>query len=144
MCQHNFWKSIYKGVETLNLNKIVGKELANKAYNIISSEQISNEEEYEKKSIIIALCLKYDFKYQFINDFVFIYSLLDEWYFDYMNNVIKLFHKNKIYSREQYHIQKKFKTINSAIHYIKRHDKFCYEPGKNLYGNCRRKPKKRK
>lgn len=104
-----------------------------KAKSIIDEESLeyySDEEKYRKEAII-ALCLKYGFKYQFVGDCVFIYSIIDEWYFCFMKQNIALLHKNKLHTTKQYHCQKKFSNIIHAIQYIKKHDNFYYKPNRN-------------
>lgn len=113
------------------MNKIDNR-LLSKA-NILVQEEFDtcSEEERSRRIVVIALCLKYGFKYQFVGDCVFIYSIIDEWYFCYMKNSISLLHKNKLHTTKQYHCQKKFKSIIHAIQYIKKHDNFYYKPNPN-------------
>jgi hypothetical protein len=106
------------GIKNIDINTIPGS--------------ISEEEKYIKGTII-ALCNKYNFKYQFnaIDNCVYIYSIIDEWYFYYDKQIISLFHKNKLHTTKQYHCQKKFENAIQAILYIKKHDDFYYKPNKN-------------
>jgi hypothetical protein len=95
------------------------------------SRNVSSKEKSNIKTII-QLCLRYNFKYQFVSNYAFIYSIIDQWYFDYTNNqVVKLFHKNKFHSINQYHFQKKFSNIKQTIKYIKQHDDFYYTPNQH-------------
>lgn len=113
------------------LKKTVTEQLWEKAENILNENYFSNklsDNDIKKCQLIIALCLKYNLKYQFVNDCVFIYSIIDEWYFHYTNENISLFHKNKLHTTQQYHFQKKFRNIVHIIQYIKKHDNFCYKP----------------
>lgn len=98
---------------------------------LIKVSEITKNYSYKERTLretIIALCIKFDFKYQFINDGVFIYSIIDEWYFELDSNPIKLLHKNKLCCTKQFHLQKKFKNIVQVLHYIKHHDNFNYKP----------------
>jgi hypothetical protein len=109
--------------------KIVNQQLLEKAKTLLMNDSIINltNEEQNLRQLIIALCIKYGFKYQFVNDCVFIYSIIDEWYFCYTKNVISLLHKNKLHTTKQYHMQKKFKNIVHVLQYIKKHDNFYYK-----------------
>jgi hypothetical protein len=95
-----------------------------------NSDNLQNDDQI-MKDIIISLCEKYKFKYQFINDIVFIYSIIDEWYFSYSKNVFCLYHKNKLHATKQYHFQKKFNNIIHILQYIRKHDNFYYRPKVN-------------
>ena len=99
-----------------------------KAKEILKAEEdFFDEQEEYIKTLIIVLCLKYNFRYKFVNDSVFIYSIIDEWYFCYMKEKIVLLHRNKIKSRNQFHFQKKFNNIVYALQYIKKHDNYNYK-----------------
>jgi hypothetical protein len=118
-----------------DLRKIVNEQLLEKARNILENDYASEKlscDDNEKRLLITALCLKYGFKFQFVNDCVFIYSIIDEWYFCYSKESISLLHKNKLHTTKQYHFQKKFKNIVHALQYIKKHDNFCYKPSDRL------------
>jgi hypothetical protein len=114
----------------LSYSFIIDDLFIRQARNLLESgdEQYSSIEEKRRKEIIIAVCLKYKFKYQFINEFVFIYSIIDEWYFPYMNDNIPLCHKNRLHTTNQYHFQKKFTNIFHVLQYIRKHDNFYYKP----------------
>ena len=90
-----------------------------------------DEYDREKLSIATALCKEYNFKYQVINNFIIINSIIDEWYVNFTGQVFKLFHKNKLYATTKYHYQKTFNDIASVINYIYSHDNFYYRPNKH-------------
>ena len=112
-----------------DFRKIVNQQLLEKAKTLLMNDSITHltSEEQNLRQLIIALCIKYGFKYQFINDCVFIYSIIDEWYFCYTKSVIPLLHKNKLHTTKQYHMQKKFKNVVHVLQYIKKHDNFHYK-----------------
>ena len=110
----------------------INKNLLMKAKRILRKEFDDNSYVYgEEEEIICALCLKYNFRWQFINNIVFIYSAIDQWYFDYtLKENISLFHKNKLHSINKYHLQRKFDSIYSLLRYIKKHDNIYCKPKK--------------
>lgn len=100
--------------------------------NIFSNDEkllTFEEVELKRRNEIISLCEKFDLRYQFSGEYVFIYSI-DEWYFPYMKNSIPLLHKNNFNDTNKYHIQKKFDSVSKIIKYIKKHDKYSYLPNK--------------
>jgi hypothetical protein len=117
----------------LDWRKAVENNYLTKAKLIVDSEVTKeySDEERSIREIVIALCIKYGFKYQFVNEGVFIYSIIDEWYFDLDRNFISLLHRNKLHSTKQFHFQKKFKNVVHALQYIKKHDNFNYKPNNN-------------
>lgn len=104
--------------------------LSNKATALLKEDPDYIKDEFDKQKIeIIKYCLVYNFKFRFINDLVFIYSLVDEWYFKYTSkDKVKLYHKNMKHSRSKYHTQGKFNSNACCMRYIKRHDDYLYKP----------------
>jgi len=117
------------------LNKLSTFESMNKSM-LVSLTRIKEildeknvETEYEAK--IHSLCKKFNFKYTYINNILFITSSFDEWRLEFRkekHDEIKLYHKNKKYSTKDYHLQRKFEgnlaTVDNALEMINKHDKF--------------------
>lgn len=106
-----------------------------------SEDKVDSFKEFNKRKNIIAMCLRYKLKYQFINGIAFIYSLMDTWYFRYDRGTIDLYHKNNLGDIDDYHFQGKFYNIIEVIKYINKHDKFCYKPKKKKVLPCENKKK---
>ena len=69
---------------------------------------------------------KYNFKTKIISNCICIQSLTDEWYIEFGDRFLTLFHKNKRGNTNWYHPQRKYDLdINIAVifSFIKKHDK---------------------
>jgi hypothetical protein len=84
-----------------------------------------------RKQKIIALCLKYNFKFKFLNNIVLINSILNEWHFNFCDRNITLYHRNKLKDLDNFHNQGDFKSVVNAVRYINKHDNFFYKPNKH-------------
>ena len=88
------------------------------------------QDRYEMdNSKINKLCQEHGFrKLAFVNDLLFLESKFDSWKLDIHNeiNIITLYHKNRNYSKKDYHIQRKFEgnlaTFENIFNFIQKHD----------------------
>jgi hypothetical protein len=93
--------------------------------------RLQRERKFEEgQQHIKKLCSQYGFSEpREVNGCYFISSKYDEWRFEYTidSQNIKLYHRNKKYSLDDYHFQKTFtggEAINTAISYMFKHDNY--------------------